>query len=190
VWGRAGEAVELIASLGTVGERPLAESGMALTTPDGKNQRLDPARQNDHVVYSFTPPVTGTYRLQWRSGANATIQPIRCSVPWAFLQPASGLHLFRCVGQLYFTVPIGVERFALQVSGEGTAETVKAMLRNSAGQVVGQQDNVALPYVFVPERHKNSATEIWSLTLEKASAGVLEDVTIQTLGIPPIFAAW
>jgi hypothetical protein len=86
-------------------------------------------------------------------------------------------------------VPTGVERFALQVSGEGTAETVQATLRDSAGQVVGQQDNIALPYVFVPQRDKTAATEIWSLTLEKASAGVLEDVTIQTLGIPPVFAA-
>jgi hypothetical protein len=127
--------------------------------------------------------------MQWRSGPNATIRPIRCSAPWAFLQTANGLHLFRCTGRLFFAVPAGVERFALHVSGEGTGETVKATLRDAAGQVVGEQDNIALPYVFVPQRNKTGATEIWSLTLERASAGVLEDVTILSLGIPPIFAA-
>jgi hypothetical protein len=126
--------------------------------------------------------------LQWRSGPNATIQPVRCSAAWSSLQATGGLHLFRCTGRLFFAVPASVDRFAIQVSGEGTAETVKATVRDASGQVVGEQDNIALPHVFVPQRDKSGEMQIWSLTLEKASAGVLEDVTIRTLGIPPIFS--
>ncbi len=188
VWGRGGEPVTLVANLETVGQHKLADSSMSVTAPDGDTRQLTPAIEGDHVAYNFTPPVSGTYRLQWRCGPNATLRPLHCSVPWTFLQTANNLHLFRCTGTLFFTVPAGVERFAIQVSGEGTAETIKATVRNTAGQTVGQQDNIALPYVFIPQRDSANETEIWSLTLEKASTGVLEDVTIRTLGIPPVFA--
>lgn len=189
VWGQAGEAVELLADLGTVAAHPLAEGNMTLVAPDGTPTQLVSAAHNGHTAYRFTPPASGTYCLQWRSGPHATFTPLRCAVPWALLQPPRGLHLFRCTGQLQFAVPAGVTRFALQVSGEGSAETVKATLRDAAGEVRGVQDNIAAPHVFVPQRDQADMPEVWTLTLENASTGVLEDVTIQTLGIPPVFAA-
>jgi hypothetical protein len=89
---------------------------------------------------------------------------------------------------LYFTVPGNVSRFALQISGAGTAETVKATIRDATNRVVATQDDIASPHLFVLEREDNVPPEIWSIRLEKATTGVLEDVAIRALGIPPLFA--
>ena len=100
-----------------------------------------------------------------------------------------GVNLIRPIGTLYYSVPEGVNRFAIQIEGQGSAETVKAIIRDASGRIVDQQDNIAAPHVFVLERKTAAAPEIWSVTLEQASEGVLEDVSIQTLGVPSIFAA-
>jgi hypothetical protein len=75
------------------------------------------------------------------------------------------------------------------VVGSGTAETVKATVHDASDQVAAEQDNIALPHLFVLQRQEFDRNEIWSITLEKASEGVLEDVSIQTLGVPPVFGA-
>jgi hypothetical protein len=145
---------------------------------DGRDGRLH---------YTFTPAVTAPHRLQWRGDSRETFRPIDCSVPIAVLADLSGASLIRPMGTLRFPVPAGVERFALLVTGAGTAETVKATVRDASDRVVEMQDDIAAPHVFVLERERAAADETWSLTLGKASQGVLEDVLIQAAGIPPVF---
>jgi hypothetical protein len=82
-----------------------------------------------------------------------------------------------------------VDHFALQVEGQGTAETVNAIIRDVSGHVADQEDNIGAPHVFVLERDNATSPEIWSITLSRASEGVLEDVSIQALGVPPVFGA-
>ena len=100
-----------------------------------------------------------------------------------------GVSLIRPTGTLYFVVPSNVTRFAVVTAGAGTAETVKATIRDAAGNVAAEKDNIAAPHVFVLEPDSRGVTEIWSVTFEKASEGVLEDVSVQTVGIPPLFGA-
>jgi hypothetical protein len=92
------------------------------------------------------------------------------------------------VGTLHFVVPSGATRFGVVVAGAGPAETVKASIRNGAGHVVAEQDTIAAPHAFVLERDDGTVTEIWSIIFEKASKGVLEDVSLHTIGIPPLFS--
>jgi hypothetical protein len=93
------------------------------------------------------------------------------------------------MGRLNFIVPPGVTRYAVVVTGAGPAETVKATIRNAVGQVVAERDNIAEPHAFVLKCDDHTVTEVWSITFERASEGVLEDVTLQTIGIPPLFAS-
>ena len=106
----------------------------------------------------------------------------------ALLGEPMGINMIRPMGALYFPVPAGVERFALQVAGAGTAETVRATVCDQAGRVAAKMDNIALPHVFLLRAGSQEGTEIWSVAFAKASAGVMEDVSIQTLGVPPVFS--
>jgi hypothetical protein len=99
------------------------------------------------------------------------------------------VNLIRPAGTLYFLIPAGVKRFALQIEGQGTAETVKAVVRDASGRVAEQEDNIGAPHVFILGRDRVTLAEIWSVTFDRASQGVLEDVSIQMLGVPPIFGA-
>jgi hypothetical protein len=191
VWGTQGGTVELTATIEPVGRHTPAQGIMTLTAPTGRSRRLKPLAEGagDSLTYSFTPQATGAHRLDWRGDGRDTIRPVKCSAPLAFFGESVGVNMIRPVGKLYFPIPAGVGRFAIQVAGAGTAETVRATVRDDEGRLVDRQDNIALPRVFVLRRAGRERTEIWSITFEKASEGVLEDVSVQTLGIPPVFAA-
>ena len=160
-----------------------------LTTPGGETTKLNPKVEDKQLVYRLRPRNTGPHRLHWQGDSKTTIRPVRWSAPGAILGESLGVNLIRPVGTLYFSVPAGVKRFALQITGQGTAETVKAIIRDASGRVVDQKDNIAARHVFVLERDKVALAEIWSITLDRASEGVLEDVSIQALGVPPVFGA-
>jgi len=189
VWGEAGRPVELVAQFEPVGRHTPSVGVVTVTTPDAKTSKLKPEPKEKKSAYRFTPRKTGPHRLHWQGDSATTFRPVYCSVPVAILGEPLGANLIRPVGTLYFPVPTGVKRFAAQVAGQGTGETVQATIRDAAGRIVDQRDNIAAPYVFVLERDSATVTEIWSITLQRAGEGVLEDVSIQTLGVPPIFGA-
>ena len=188
VWGEAAQPIELVAILEPVGRHPKSEGTMKLTTLSGEATKLTPKTRDKQLVYSFTPKKTEPYRLHWQSDWKTTIRLVQPSTSFAVLGEPLGVNLIRPTGTLYFFVPAGVERFALQVAGQGAAETVKAVIHDASGRVVDRQDKIAAPHVFVLERDKSATAEIWSVTLGKAAEGILEDVSIQTLGVPPLFS--
>ena len=189
VWGEAGRPVELVARVEPVGRHTPSAGVMTVTTPGGKTTELMPKDEQQQFIYRFTPRGTGPYRLHWQGDSTTTFRPVGCSAPIAVLGESLGVDLIRPTGTLYFPVPRGVKRFAIQVAGQGTGETVKAMVRDASGRVVEQQDNIAAPHFFFLESGEAAAMEIWAITFERASEGVLEDVSIQTLGVPPVFGA-
>lgn len=189
VWGEAARPIELVAKIEPVGRHTPSEGAMKLTAPSGDTIKLTPKTEDEHLVYRFTPNKTGPHRLHWQGDTKTTIRSVQPSTPIAILGESLGINLIRPQGTLYFFVPTGIERFALQVAGQGAAETVKAVIRDASGRVVDSQDKIAAPHVFVLERDKSETADIWSVTLGKAAEGVLEDVSIQTLGVPPLFSA-
>ncbi|MBN2314340.1 MAG: right-handed parallel beta-helix repeat-containing protein [Sedimentisphaerales bacterium] len=188
VWGEADRPIKFAARLEPVGRHTPTTGVMSLTTPDGETTKLSPKVEGEQHVYCLTQPKTGPHRLHWQGDSKTTIRLVQCSAPVAILGGPLGINLFQPSGTLYFPVPDGVQRFALQITGQGTAETVKAIVRDASGRVVDQEDSISTPRVFIMERNKAARMEIWSVTLDRASKGVLEDVSIQTLGVPPIFS--
>ena len=189
VWGEADRPIELVARVEPVGRHTPSTGLMNVTTANGETTKLTPRIEDKQLVYRLTPRKTGPHRLHWQGDSKTTIRLVRWSAPVAILGGPLGVNLIRPVGTLYLSIPAGVRRFALQIEGQGTAETVKAIVRDPSGHVADQGDNIAAPHVFVLERDKVAQAEIWSIALDRASEGVLEDVSIQTLGVPPIFAA-
>jgi hypothetical protein len=123
--------------------------------------------------------------LRWEGDGRETLRPVRCTQPLAIVNDVPPVNFIRPRGTLYFTVPPEVERFAVIVAGSGTAETVKAVVRDPSGTLVAQQDNIAAPHAFLLKPRTNTSGP-WSLSFERASDGVLEDVFVQLAGIPPV----
>jgi hypothetical protein len=189
VWGQADCRVELTVKTEPVGRHDPIVGVMTLTTPNGEANQMDPNVRENQATYAFTPRTTGPHRLDWQGNSNTTMRPLSCSAPCTLFGESLGLNMIRPLGTLYFGVPAGVERFALQVAGAGTAETVKVEVRDASQRLVDQRDNIAAPHVFVLERQPARPAETWSVTFQRATDGVLEDVAVQTLGIPPLFGA-
>jgi hypothetical protein len=189
VWGKAGQLVELAVKMEPVGRHTPKPGAITVTTPNGESTTLKPTVDEKQVGYTFTPQETGPHRLHWQGDNGETLRPVRCTAPMAILAEGLSANFIRPIGMLYFAVPVGAARFALVVGGAATAETVKATVRDASGNVVAAQDNIAAPHVFVLERDSAAPTEIWSVTFERASEGVMEDVSVQAVGVPPVFAA-
>lgn len=188
LWCRAGVPLELVARLQGVGGAIPQPGTFHVTAPDGQTTELEPRPDGDQLAIRFTPREDGVHRLQWSATSSETLRVQQSSVPLAFLAEKSGLDLFVPSGTLHFWVPAGVERFALVVAGSGTKETVRATVRDGHGNVVQEKDNIAAPQMFFLQRSPTDPEETWSITLKRASEGVLEDVSLHAVGIPPVFA--
>ncbi len=186
VWGEAGEPVELVVKMEPVGRHTPKAGVINALSVDGRTSELKPKVEEKQATYSFTPQVTGPHRLHWKGANGETLRPVRCTAPLAILAEGMGANFIRPLGTLYFAVSAGVTRCALVVGGAGTAETVKATVHGASGKVVASQDNIAAPHVFVLERDEAKPTEIWSVTFERASEGVMEDVSVQAVGMGPV----
>lgn len=187
VWGEAGEPVELAVKMEPVGRHTPKAGVIDVLSADGSVTKLKPKVEEKQATYRFTPQVMGPHRLHWQGAGGETLRPFRCTAPLTILAEGMGANFVRPLGTLYFAVPAGVTRCALVVGGAGTAETVKATVRDASGKVVEELDNIAAPHVFVLERDQAKPTEIWSVALQRASEGVMEDVSIQAVGMPPVF---
>ena len=189
VWGEANMPIELAAKLEPVGQHTPKPVSIDVTSASGKTITVKPKVEDKTVVYAFTPQEAGPHRVHWQGDMKETFRPVRCTAPMAILTESLGTGFIRPIGTLYFAVPAGVERLAVVVSGSGTAETVKATVRDASGKLVEEKDNIAAPHVFVLKRDEAQATEIWSIVLARASEGVMEDVSIQLVGVPPVLGA-
>ncbi len=187
VWARKGQRVQLKAILEPVGRHVPQARSIELASADGKTTELSPQVDGRRAVYTFTPKMAGPHKLSWRGDNRETFRPLSSTAPTAVLCGSQGVNMIRPMGALHFVVPSGVKRFALVVSGSGHAETVKASIKNAAGRVVSKKDDIAAPYTFVLKRDDDKETEVWSIVFDKASRGVLEDVFLWTVGIPPLF---
>jgi hypothetical protein len=189
VWGRAGESVRLAVKMERVGRYTPKAGVIDVLSPSGDMMKIEPKIEQNEATYTFTPTATGAYRLTWQGASGETLRPLHCSTQLAILAERTGASFIRPLGRLYFGVPAGVTRCALVVAGAGTAETVKATVRDASGNVFAAQDNIAAPHVFLLERDKPELTEIWSVTFEQATEGVMEDVSVQVVGTTPVLGA-
>ena len=189
LWGTAGQPIEMTARMERVGKFTPEPDVLTVLAANGDTAKLKPTVSDNQATYRFTPKATGPHRLHWKGANGETLRFTECSAPIAILAEGLGAGFIRPLGTLYFGLPAGVARCALVVGGAGTAETVKATVRDASGDLVATEDNIAAPHVFLFERDKAKATEIWSVTFEKATEGVMEDVSVQAVGMPSMFGA-
>jgi hypothetical protein len=123
---------------------------------------------------NFQTPADGLYILLLEAAGNA-FAVLDSTAPLAlFAEPNA--RLIYGAEKLYFAVPAGVKTFRLTTRGGGGVETVRVRVHNpqgaeaAVGQATLQQNQVQIPVTVGADDGK-----VWSLTIEKAEAGVLED---------------
>ena len=73
-------------------------------------------------------------------------------------------------------MPPDRREFAVRVSDDSEGQRVKASLRDVVGRLVEEHDN----------RGPGAAGEVWSLRLERATIGTIEDDIVLIEGLPPV----
>ncbi len=134
------------------GEVPVETSGMITYTP-----------AQDGIVVLLIEAGGNAYAVKDSNAALA----IYADPPARFIYGAE---------KLYFSVPAGVPKFALTIRGGSGIETVKLTVADPTGAGVGaveatpQANTVSLPVTVGDHGGK-----VWSLSIGKATEGVLED---------------
>lgn len=155
--------------------------------PDGEVSPLINAVVGTPSQYHFTAKKPGTYRIQINGGSHA----VACSSETDRVNALATGRGFRTIGifgPASFVVPAGTKSFLLRVAGGGGRELVHAIIRDSTGTVVAEQDNIGEPYQFPLQRKNADQTEVWTVELTTPSEGLIEDCLILMNGIPPILA--
>ena len=123
---------------------------------------------------AFTPPSDALYVLLLEAGGNAYAVRDANTALAIFADPEA--RFIGVVPKLYVRVPAGVPKMTLSAHGGGGVEAVKLTVFDPTGTVVlaqdtSERDNRLSLAVPVGE----NAGKVWSLSLDKAAKGVLED---------------
>jgi hypothetical protein len=187
LYARKGDHVALKLYHGQVGNYSGGEMPVAVTDRSGKLvARGSVAFQHEGEV-TFKAPATGLFHVAVASDGNFA-RLLGSSHPISLDAQRQPIHLIGTLGRLFFYVPAGTREFGIKVFGEGLGEGVKATLCDAAGRTVGQKDDVAQAQQFEIALPEPSKGEIWSLKTEHATHLVLEDYSIELLGIPALVA--
>lgn len=122
----------------------------------------------------FTPAADGIYIMTLEAGGNGYVVK-SSNVPLAIYTDPS-VRLIYGAEKLYFKVPQGLQKFTLTSAGQ-PGETVKLTVSDAEGKEVGnvettlEKTTVKLPVTVAAGQDG----KVWSLSLGKATTGVLED---------------
>lgn len=122
----------------------------------------------------FDAPDDGIYVLVLEAGGNAYAVK-DANVALAIYADPSARFIFGAE-RLYFKVPAGLQQFKLTMAGGGGVEIVKLTVLDPAGANVAAKEATLQQNSFdltVPVG--NQGDKVWSLNIDKASQGVLED---------------
>ncbi|MEO6785392.1 MAG: hypothetical protein ABI318_04595, partial [Chthoniobacteraceae bacterium] len=187
LWADADEAVSFTVSIRPVGKGAARPVPVSLISPSGKLTKLPAAQSAEKRTYEFKATERGAYTIicdpqNWAATVSSPTSRV------CLYAQSSLVHFLSTTGRYFFWVPPGTKEFAIKVSGEGAAESVKAALFDPAGNAVEEKDNIAQAHQFVAVPKDAAHGEIWSLQLDKPSTGVLEDCYVQLQGIPPLLS--
>jgi hypothetical protein len=187
LWGEAGEHVSFNVSIRPVGKGESKPATVTLHSPSGKTTKLPDAAAGRETAYDFMAKERGAYRIacdprNWTGTVRASGHRL------SLVASGGNFHFLSTTGRFYFWIPPGTHDFGINVSGEGIGESVKATLRDPAGKLVAEQDNILQVHQFVGSRQDAAAGEIWSIQLAKPSGGTMEDYFVRLLGVPSVLA--
>jgi hypothetical protein len=188
LWANADDQVSFTVFVRPVGKGEARSASVSLISPSGKMTKLPAAQSSEKRGYEFKATERGAYTIvcdpkKWAATVNSATHRV------CLYAPKSSVHLLGTTGRYFFWVPQGTKEFAIKVSGEGSAESVKAALFDPAGNAVEEKDNISQAHQFVGVPKDAAHGEIWSLQLDKPSTGVLEDCYVQLQGIPPLLSS-
>lgn len=158
--------------------------GVTVITPSGEKIKMNDAVIEEDSNYSFVAPEKGVYMLECDPKGNKLMLSA-CNSPFSVAMPESGwLALFKPNGVIYFEIPVGVEEFPVEISGEN-AETISAAIYIE-NKEVASADHISAPRIFSIKCEPSHKPRLGSIRLSKA----VEDARIK-LSSPllPIFAA-
>jgi hypothetical protein len=122
----------------------------------------------------FTPPLDAIYVLLLEAGANACVVKDANVALAIYADPEA--RLIYAVPRLYFRLPAGVEQVGVSAHGGGGVETVKLTVFGPAGAVAAAQEATqAENRIRVAVPAGDGTGQVWSLSIDKAATGVLED---------------
>ena len=134
------------------------------------------------TAISFRVDSPGIYRCRC-SGTQSTVSIVQSSNPWGVDNSTRPLHLFHATGRFAFFIPQGTKLCALRASGAGEGERVSIAVYDPDECLIDERNDL---YATDLIRLEDPILGIWSVELKKPEIGVLEDVYIQVLGLPPV----
>lgn len=149
---------------------------------DVRNARLEKVASGEIAhgksgTVQFTPDADGICLLAATSGQCA-YRVHRANVPLGLFS-GEWLQVIRGVKQLYFYVPAAIDQFELTLKTAG-AETARAVVFDPTGnEAASGQTTPSKSSVQIRIPAKSYAGKTWSLRVEKADEGVLEDWSIR-----------
>lgn len=187
LWGDAGEHLSFRVNIRPVGKGESKPASVTLRSPSGETTKLPEAAAGRETAFEFTAKERGAYRIEcdprnWTATVRAPGHRL------SLVAAGANFHFLSTTGRFYFWIPPGIHDFGINVSGEDIGESVKATLRDPAGKIVAEQDNIAQVHQFVGSTQDAAAGEIWSIQLAKPSGGTMEDYFVRLLGVPPVLA--
>ena len=147
-------------------------------SPQGKLLDQEELSSEQTKEISFTALEDGVYQISCYAAQNAI--EINAEKPLGIYLSSNPFKLVNPVGRLYFWLSEGLTEVKLKVEGEGRRGLVKATLFNSEGAIFAERDNISgfEPYEFRINLRQPSKGELWSLELDKPTAGVLRNVSL------------
>jgi hypothetical protein len=125
----------------------------------------------------FTPEADGICLLAATSGQCA-YRVRRANVPVGLFS-GEGLSVIRGANRLYFHVPTETKQLEVMLKTAG-AETARALVFDAEGnEVASGQTTLTTSSVKIPVPVESHAGKTWSLRIEKADEGVLEDWSVR-----------
>jgi hypothetical protein len=135
--------------------------------------------------HAFQAKTAGVYRIVCKPESR-TVQLVSCSHPVSLVGEGSTLHFVQTAAEFCFRVPQGTRQFAVRLAGEGDKELVKATVRNAAGKVVWEQDQIGASQSYRFDGPPPAQDEIWKVRLSRPTKAVFEDHFLELRGVPPI----
>ena len=188
VWGREGGTLDFTLTLKPVGKSAIKEVPVQLVSPSGKVTELPSPKGTEPRRYGYHATETGLHRVVVEAGSH-TVTIHSATDAACLMSPRGAFHFVWQAGPLYFLVPKGVTEFGVKVAGGGGTELVKATIKDAGGKIVVTKDNIGHGESFPLKRSDAAHPEVWSVNLERATQGVLEDVQLLLEGVPPLLAA-
>ncbi|MCC7495589.1 MAG: right-handed parallel beta-helix repeat-containing protein [Fimbriimonadaceae bacterium] len=188
LWAAAGETVRLALHYLQVGSYDGPATPLQVLGPDGKPVHQTSAAFKAVTETSFTAVASGLYQVQFDAAGNQAA--LASSTHRLFLNAdGTAVWLIGSTGELWFWVPQGTRQFDLRVRGSGPREAVRALLYNSAGNLVKEYDDITTVAQFEVDLPAPSAGEAWRVVLQKPSHSSMEDFYLELRGIPSLFGA-